>query len=255
MSKSIKKHWYLDEAGDTTFFGKGRVPILGQNGVSRYFILGMVTFHESVDSIRTRLVELQKSIENDPYYEFVPSVQKRIRNGGFFFHGKEDPAEIRKTFYDFLRTIDCTFEAVVCRKIPSVFYKKHHTKDGEFYGDLLSHLMKTKIGTSGKIVMNIAERGTSTKNFVLESSLRKSAEYFGELNPDQQIVAKVVFNVQQQNNEPLLNVADYFCWALQRKFEREEIRYFEFMKEKVGRVEVLYEEFTEDEKERGPQLH
>ena len=37
-----KIHRFLDEAGDTTLFGKGRVPILGQEGVSRCFGLGMV---------------------------------------------------------------------------------------------------------------------------------------------------------------------------------------------------------------------
>ena len=31
---------FLDETGDTTFFGKGRVPILGQEGVSLCFCLG-----------------------------------------------------------------------------------------------------------------------------------------------------------------------------------------------------------------------
>ena len=39
-----KIHRFLDEAGDTTFFGKGRVPILGQDGVSQCFSLGMVKF-------------------------------------------------------------------------------------------------------------------------------------------------------------------------------------------------------------------
>ena len=33
-------HRFLDEAGDTTFYGKGNTPILGKEGVSQYFILG-----------------------------------------------------------------------------------------------------------------------------------------------------------------------------------------------------------------------
>jgi len=35
-----KVHRFLDEAGDTTFFGKGRVPMLGQDGVSLSFCAG-----------------------------------------------------------------------------------------------------------------------------------------------------------------------------------------------------------------------
>ena len=43
-----KVHRFLDEAGDTTFFGKGRVPMLGQAGVSLSFGLGMVKFASPV---------------------------------------------------------------------------------------------------------------------------------------------------------------------------------------------------------------
>ncbi len=45
MAKKRPKEFYhrfLDEAGDTTFFGKGKIPIVGSAGVSKAFILGMV---------------------------------------------------------------------------------------------------------------------------------------------------------------------------------------------------------------------
>ena len=35
-------HRFLDETGDTTFYGKGRKLIVGQDGVSLSFGLGMV---------------------------------------------------------------------------------------------------------------------------------------------------------------------------------------------------------------------
>ncbi|HMN91463.1 MAG TPA: hypothetical protein PKD70_07565, partial [Saprospiraceae bacterium] len=54
-------HRFLDEAGDTTFYGKGKVDIIGQMGVSCCFILGMVKFKEPLESIRQRVIELQLS--------------------------------------------------------------------------------------------------------------------------------------------------------------------------------------------------
>ena len=35
-------HRFLDESGDTTFYGKGKRVIIGENGVSKCFILGTV---------------------------------------------------------------------------------------------------------------------------------------------------------------------------------------------------------------------
>jgi hypothetical protein len=60
-----KVHRFLDEAGDTTFFGKGRVPILGHEGVSLSFGLGMVKFAAPVAEMREQVVDLCRAVELD----------------------------------------------------------------------------------------------------------------------------------------------------------------------------------------------
>lgn len=34
----LKYHRFFDEAGDTTFYGKGKIPLVGTDGVSSYFL-------------------------------------------------------------------------------------------------------------------------------------------------------------------------------------------------------------------------
>jgi len=43
----------------------------------------------------------------------IPSIQKKVAKGAFYFHATDDPAEVRKTFFEFIKSIDCSFEAVV----------------------------------------------------------------------------------------------------------------------------------------------
>ena len=50
-----------------------------------------------------------------------------------------------------------------------------------------------------------------------------------------------MFNVTKPLQEPLLNIADYFCWAIQRVFEKGETRYYDFVKEKISLVVDLYD--------------
>ena len=51
--KKIKiTHRFLDEAGDTTFYGKGRKPIIGQPGVSLTFGLGMLKINDELVATR-----------------------------------------------------------------------------------------------------------------------------------------------------------------------------------------------------------
>lgn len=235
------KHRFLDEAGDTTFYSKGKICIIGNEGVSKSFILGMVKFKQPLYNLRQRIIEMQKEIERDPYYKGVPSILKKAQKGGYFFHAKDDLPEVRRTFFDFIKKIDCSFEAVVARKIPDIFIKKHNSKEAEFYADLLSHLLKNKLELGDKLVLNIARRGSSTRHTTLSMALDKATRRFAKKYPDKQIETKVVFNIQSPIKEPLLNVADYFCWAIQRVFERGEIRFYEFLIDKISLVIDLYD--------------
>lgn len=242
QSKLHSDHRFLDEAGDTSFFGKGKIPIIGKEGVSLSFILGMVRFNSELEPIRKQINLLQKTIEEDSYFQ-VSSIKKRIAKGGFYFHATDDIPEVRKVFFDFIKSIDCSFEAIVARKDLSIFARKHNTKEEEFYADLLSHLLKNKLELSGKLVLNIAQRGKSTKNNNLELALKKAESRFlkNAGHSEKFVSTKVVFNVQNQMKEPLLNIADYFCWAVQRVFEKGETRYYDYLIDKISLVIDLYD--------------
>ena len=78
MSQMIQdNHRFLDEAGDTTFYGKGKVPIIGQDGVSLCFIIGMVKFKEPLQHLRRRIIELQNRLSMTPIFRtFQASTRK-----------------------------------------------------------------------------------------------------------------------------------------------------------------------------------
>lgn len=235
------KHWFLDEAGDTTFFGKGKKNLIGTGGVSNCFILGAVQFNSDLNVLRKEIRALQTQIETDPYFSKVRSITKKKATGGFYFHATDDIPEVRKVFFEFIKKTDCSFEAVVGRKILSLYERKHNSKGNEFYADLLSHLLKDKFYEEQKLVLNLAHRKNSTENNNLETALTKATARFKKDNPKHNVQTKVVFNVQTQKTEPLLNVADYFCWTLQRVFEKGEDRFYDYIKEKILWVVDLYD--------------
>lgn len=236
-----KAHRFLDEAGDTTFFGKGRVPILGQSGVSLCFGLGMVKFSAPVTEVRQQVQQLCRAVESDDYLNRIPSVAKRIQSGGFHFHAKDDPAEVRERLFKWIRDTDCSLEMVVGRKIPGLFARKHNGKDSEFYADLLSHLLKNKLKLGRRLVINIAERGKTTRNHVLDLAMTKARERFGKIKDAAEISSEVVFNIQNPRTEPLLSVPDYLAWTVQRVFERGETRHYDFVRERISLVVDLYD--------------
>ncbi|WP_343701495.1 hypothetical protein [Chitinophaga sp.] len=107
-------------------------------------------------------------------------------------------------------------EAVVAAKIPDVYCLAGGNGSNEFYAALLSHLLHRHIPSEHRLVLNIAKRAASTRHDNLASGLQKAVLLFQEDSPGTSITPDVVFNVQDQVNEPLLNIADYLCWSLQR---------------------------------------
>jgi hypothetical protein len=231
----------LDEAGDTTFYGKGKIPLLGSVGVSKYFLLGILKINEPLEIIRNKIISLQNQIISDPYFHNIPSINKKKLNSGYFLHAKDDIPEVRKMAFDLILAIDCNFEAVVGRKDYNIYEKKHNGNQAEFYADMLSNLLHENILFSDKLVLNIASRSRCTTNINLEKGLQKALLVSKHKLENRVHDSEVKFNVQRPTTEPLINIADYFLWAIQRKVERDESRYCEFLNSKISKISYLYD--------------
>jgi len=217
------------------------VPIISQEGVSCTFILGLLKLHEPLDAARKKVILLQDKIANDPYYAKVPSILKKRTANGYYLHAKDDIPEVRKEAFELIRSINCSFEAVVARKIYYLFEKKHHGNESEFYADLLSHLLKNRLGRFDRLVLNIAERKRCTTLNNLQKGMDKALIHYQTRHPGKMQISKVVFNVQKPTLEPLLNVADYLCWSIQRVFEKGETRYYDYINDKISVVWDIYD--------------
>ena len=238
MKKILNKkvHKFIDEAGDPNFYGKGGTVIVGQEGVSLCFCLGMVDFkNTNLDEVRILIEKKAQEISNFQYYQNIPSVKKRIaKYGKFIFHAKHDLPEIRKEFFDLIKGIKFSTQVMVGRKIPDLFIKKHNKSENEFYADLLGHLIKDKL--KQKLVLNIASRGKTTNDINLNLAIKKAKDRKSNTEDCQ-----IVFNVQPYDEEPLLSIVDYVLWAIQRVFEKGEIRFYEYIFEKFVTIIDLYD--------------
>jgi len=233
-------HRFLDEAGDTTFYGKGRIPLIGSEGVSTHFVLGMLTLNESVESVRSKIIDLQTCISDDPYFDFIPSISKKKSKAGFFLHAKDDVPEVRKMAFEMIRTIDCRLDVVVGRKDYGIYEKKHNGSQAEFYADLLAYLLTDNLNEYERLVLNIAHRSQCTTHRNFEKGLEKAKTIAINKFPENNNWCKIGFNVQTPTFEPIINITDYLLWAVQRKIEKNEERYFHYCRERIGSVQFLY---------------
>lgn len=233
-------HRFIDEAGDMTFFGKNKVPILDNEGVSAVFMLGMGHIKQPLPKVRDLIEGFCREVEKDPFFNQIPSIQKRINSGGFYLHAKDDPPELRYKFLTFLmENVSFSVQIVAGRKNLTRFTSKHNSSEREFYADLLSHLLKDK-GSYEKLVINIAERGSSTKNNNLENALAQAHERHKK-RKNHTYRAEIKFNVQSYSSDPILAIVDYVLWTVQRVFEKGETRFYDVVRDKIPTIIDLYD--------------
>src|SRR3972149_6411922 len=86
--------YFVDEAGDGTLFdAKGRV-IIGKEGCSRFFMLGLAEIAQP-DALTRDLDNLRVTLLHDPYFKGVPSMQAKAKKTAVAFHAKDDLPEVR----------------------------------------------------------------------------------------------------------------------------------------------------------------
>ena len=76
-SPTIRKY-FVDESGDATIFNSRGHVLIGEQGCSRYFILGVLDIANPA-SLLQELNELRSSLLADPYFKGVPSMQPAAR--------------------------------------------------------------------------------------------------------------------------------------------------------------------------------
>jgi hypothetical protein len=234
-------HRFLDEMGDTTFYGTGRKPIIGQQGVSLTFGLGIVRIDRDLEEVRREVRALEKQVENDPLLNVIPSVKKRLGTGGFFFHACKDTPDVRTVLLHYLRELPCEAEMVVARKLPHIVTGSHEGREEEFYADVLAHLIKNRLKRDSTLVLNVAERGSTTRDKVLTKALQIATSRAGKKWGHDSLKTRVVFNVQRPRQEPLLTISDYLCWSVQRVFEMGDVRHYNYLAPKIRLVVDLYD--------------
>ncbi len=106
------RHYLVDEAGDPMLFNRKKRLIVGNEGSSRYFILGKVDIDDP-SSVMCELESLRQRLLADPYFQGVPSMQPERKKTVLGFHAKDDLPEVRREVFKLLCDAPIKFYAVV----------------------------------------------------------------------------------------------------------------------------------------------
>jgi hypothetical protein len=225
-------NYYVDEAGDGTLFSaKGKV-IIGQEGCSRYFMLGILEVSDSA-TLSNGLTQLRNRLLNDPYFRKVPSMQPKQQKTAIAFHAKDDVAEVRReVFAELMKYDGLRFYAVVRDKFGVLTevrnYKNKRYHPNLLYDQLITRLFKDRLHKNDEYMITFATRGSSDRTQALKTALEAARRRF-ERKWDIHSDATMKIHAVPAATDACLQAADYFLWAIQRCYERREDRYMDYV--------------------------
>ena len=121
------RYYFVDEAGDGNLFDAKGHTIVGTEGCSRYFILGMLDIRNP-ERLQQEMDALRAALLQDPYFRGVPSMQPDARKTAVAFHAKDDVAEVRREVFATLRRHELRFFAGVRNKAKVVEYVRQRNQ-------------------------------------------------------------------------------------------------------------------------------
>jgi hypothetical protein len=223
-------HHFVDEAGDTTLFNRKKHSVLGREGVSNYFMVGVAFIPDPV-ALDNALSRLRADLLADPFLNRIPSLQPERRKTAVTFHAKDDVPEVRIRVFQLLTTFEIKiFVAVRTKKVladeaRSIYRFGRRISENEIYDDLFSRQFRNRLHLADVNEIVVARRGSKDRTKALMVAIHKAQTSFSAKWGEREF-GKVRLRTAQPSESAGLQAIDYFLWALQRLYERREDRFF-----------------------------
>ena len=203
----MRDYVYADESGNFDFSVK--------SGASRYFILTTVLISDL--SVENRLLDLRRDLAWNGI---------ALENG---FHATSNTPSVRDSVFDILKEHEFYVAAIILEKrkaLPSI-----RMNADRFYKHAWLFYMR-----------NMASRinaDPENQLMVVAATLGNRSERAKHYADIRDVMAQTVRRKEQRlamwpaNSDPCLQVADYCSWAIQRKWERSDMRSYDIIKDKI----------------------
>jgi hypothetical protein len=235
--------YYVDEAGDGVLFGHRGRDRLGDEGAHQFFILGMVCCAAGIPAMQ-QLVGLRASLQAQPLYAGIPSLQPDAGKTARMFHAKDDHAEIRSKVFELIAGLDFKFYAVIkdMRKVRDYVQRRNHLDHAyryhpnELYDLTVRMLFKQRLHQEEHYRVVFARRGHADRTVALTTQLEQARRQFlAEQNATTTSTLEII--PASPGEEPCLQIADYCLWAVQRCYEKHEARFLRAIWPKVSLIQ------------------
>ncbi len=238
-------NYFIDESGQAELFAhRGHPLVIGESNQSRFFYIGCL-FDENPQELNRDLVRLRRKLIIDSYFRYYAMMKPSNKKTFCALHANDDSHEVRWSVYSYLRKRkNMRFFAVVrdkkivlAEQLAARAADPHHVySPDKLYANMLTRLMKPLATSSPLYTLHVARRTDKKRDALLIESLLaavKKAQFNFQVSYGRNVVSDVNILPKYPSQHAGLQAADYFLWALQRAYEKQE----------TGSLEYIYHHF------------
>ncbi len=235
MTDPQVNYFFVDEAGDLTLFGKGGRAVVGEQGVSKFFMVGVAQIPDP-SFVNALLSELRTELLTDPYFKGVPSMGADAKKTARSFHASKDLPEVRRDVIARLTQTKAKVFVALRRKNRLVEEMRRPVAGSKapltlhaLYEGLVTRLFRNVLHKADRNEIVFARHATWTRREALALAIKKAQANFARAYglPSDKPTAVRAADPHEFGG---LQVVDYYLWALQRMYERGEDRFFELLR-------------------------
>ncbi len=225
------RYYYVDESGDLTLYNKKGQIIIGKPGVSKVFMIGVVRLKDPILA-KQKLEDLRTSLLLDARFKDIPSMQPEAKKTALLFHAKNDHPEVRQEVFKILPTLGAKVQIVVRRKLEladmAKFLKEfdeEKLQNGEIYDELVTSLFTNMLHQADENKIIFARLKEAERREALAKAIREAKNRF-EKQWKKGHDKPTTIDVKESSQEIGLQVIDYYLWALQRLYQKNDDSFF-----------------------------
>lgn len=238
------RYYYVDEAGDLNLFNKKGKIIVGEEGTSNVFMLGLLYLPDPLKA-KEKLEELRNQLLADPRFKDIPSMQPASKKTALFFHAKNDHRLVRQEVFNLLPQLKATVLVAIRRKLELA--QKNKVRDfklgekklvvcqtptklsnNDIYDDLVTRLFQNMLHKADENRIIFARLGKSERREALADAIKKAKKDFNK-KWEKGYDRPTNIDVKKPSEEIGLQIIDYYLWALQRLYERNDDSFFRLL--------------------------
>ncbi len=234
-TEKSKIYCFVDESGDPIFFNKKGKDLLKSEEVSPVFIVGYLET-KNHNEITRKLNILREEIRNDDYLKGIPSIEKTLKH----FHVKDDCSEVREKVFKAIKEMEIEVYIIVARKDTAQFINKFGGKDRKLYSYLVEKLFENRMHIYSEMDIYFSKMGNTVREHNMRDALEKAKVAFHKKWGKENHGDMRLF-IQEPSQIATLQVIDYLIWTVYRVYTKREMRYYNFIQEKIKLIVDIFD--------------